>query len=232
MALVQFGGGVTQMRGSIGGTCFSRSAAGNIVRARTKPINPRSALQQARRATAAMLTNYWSATLTEQQRTDWRAYAAGTTWTNRLGQVISINGLAAFVRTNALNALSGEAVIAAAPLALGHAAGIVGTFTAEPTASTITLAEPSAGWDKGVDDDWWFIFQYPPTEAGRIAFPKGGRYLTSFEGDQTTPPTVTTPITSLWTMQLGQRMTLGFMHLDPQMRVAVRTFAQAVCADP
>ena len=50
MALVQYGGGIVDARGSIGGNTFSKCAGGHYMRARTKPVNPKSALQQTRRA--------------------------------------------------------------------------------------------------------------------------------------------------------------------------------------
>ncbi|GAI58374.1 unnamed protein product, partial [marine sediment metagenome] len=39
MALVKYGGGITQMSGSIAGNTFARNRYGNYVRSRTKPIN-------------------------------------------------------------------------------------------------------------------------------------------------------------------------------------------------
>jgi len=166
MALVMLGGGVTDIRGSIAGTTFSRSAAGNYARSRKKPVNPRSALQTLRRANVGYLTKYWSNTLTEQERTDWRAYAAGTTWTNKLGQSIAISGLSAFLRLNALHRMTWSTVITAAPLAMGHAGGVTITFDAESDTSKIQMNEPGGAFDKSTDlQELWF-FQGLPTEPG------------------------------------------------------------------
>jgi len=232
MALVKFGGGIVGMSGKIAGTVFARGPGGNVAHALTKPVNPRSALQQARRSKVAFFTHEWSTTLTELQRTDWRAYASGTTWHNRLGEVITINGLAAFLGVNALNSLFNSTLITAAPLALGHAAGITMTFTAEPTSGNIKLNEPSSGWDKSTDDDNWVLYQYAPVEPGRIAMPKGAKFLSSVQGNSGAPQSFPLTKTSLYTMQEGQRITVASMHLDPQKRISVRTFAQVIATDP
>ncbi len=75
MALVKYGGGIVQMSGSIGGDTFARNRYGNYVRARTKPVNPNTTLQQAVRASMSFLTNRWAQTLDAAQRTAWNPYA-------------------------------------------------------------------------------------------------------------------------------------------------------------
>lgn len=50
MALVQFGGGILDARGSIGGQVFSKNRFGNYMRARITPVNPNSARQAVVRA--------------------------------------------------------------------------------------------------------------------------------------------------------------------------------------
>ncbi|GAH72801.1 unnamed protein product, partial [marine sediment metagenome] len=99
MALVLTGGGVADIRGSIGGITYSRSAAGLIARNRVKPVNPRSSRQVSARARISVLTERWNGTVTEQQRADWRTHAAGTPGTNKLGQTITLSGLDHYVRT-------------------------------------------------------------------------------------------------------------------------------------
>lgn len=230
MAVIQLGGGVTDIRGSIGGSTFARNAGGNYIRARRKPVNPMSTRQVARRTALAWLTTYWSKTLTAQQRADWRAYAAGTTWTNRLGQVIEINGLAAFLRLNALERLVPNAPHAAAPTAMGHAGGVTATFAAESDTTKIQLDEPTGAFDKSTDDDVLFLFQGLPQEAGRQMHPSGFRYIGVCEGDSMTPPTFPLEFTSAYTMAAGQLVTLRLMFHDASFRVAGPTWQTATAA--
>ena len=230
MAVVLLGGGVADMRGSIGGTTFSRSKAGNYARNRTKPVNPKSALQNARRANVAFLSTYWSKTLTEQQRTDWRAYAAGTTWINKLGQTIENNGLSAFLRLNALHRLIPSVVIPAAPLAMGHGGGIDFTFSAESDTSKIQMNEPDVSFDKDTElQNIWF-FQGLPTEAGRLATPKGFKYIGRVWGSAGTPLVFPYELDSAYTMQAGQLVTIRAMWHDEFYRVAGPFWASATAA--
>jgi len=230
MALVQFGGGVSQIRGSIGGTVFSRGAGGAIARARTKPINPRSPLQNVRRSNHAYLTTYWSLTLTEQQRVDWRDYAHSTTWTNRLGQTIQINGLAAFVRINSLILLAGLPVVPAAPTATGHAGGVTISFAAQNDTKKFQLDEPGGAFDKDADGHTLYLFSGFPTEAGRIATPKGFRFLQTVDGDSVTPETFPLEVDAPYTMAEGQLLTMRAMFVDDHYRSSGPYFATATAA--
>jgi hypothetical protein len=107
MALVKYGGGLVQMSGSIAGTTFARNASGNFARARTKPVNPSSALQVTRRTALAYLTEYWHETITSAQRTAWATYANAVPMKNRLGESIKISGFNHFCRSNSVRLMMG-----------------------------------------------------------------------------------------------------------------------------
>ena len=229
MALIKMGGGITDIRGSIGGTTFSRCAGGNYMRARTKPVNPRSTLQSARRARIGHLTKYWSNTLTAQQRADWKAYAAGTSWQNKLGETIEINGLAAFIRVNALILLYSSTVLAAAPLAMGHAGGVTFSFAAESDTSKLQLAEPGGAFDKTTDGHYLMFFGGLPSEAGRAATPKGFRYITHVAG-AAVPQNFPYEMSAPYTMASGQLITVRAMFKDESTRISGPHWATATAA--
>lgn len=100
MALVKYGGGVIQASGSIAGTTHARNRFGNYIRARTKPVNPRSTGQGKVRTAMSFLTNQWSATLTAGERAAWATYAAAIAMKNRLGETVYMTGFNHFVRSN------------------------------------------------------------------------------------------------------------------------------------
>jgi|TARA_Y100000310_G_C20692407_1_gene823191 hypothetical protein len=220
MALIKLGGGITDIRGSMGGNTFSRNKAGNYLRSNKKPVNPRSPLQVVVRNTQAFLAKYWSATLTAQQRIDWRAYAAGTQWTNKLGETIEIGGNAAFMQLNALRFAGGLTIHPAAPTAMGHAGGVGFTFAAETDTPALAIADPTQGWDKDTDDHELFIFSGLPTEAGRDATPKGFRFCETLSGDSSTPLTFPYDVTPPYTMAIGQNITIRAMFQDENFRVS------------
>jgi len=231
MANIMLGGGVTDIRGSIGGNTFSRSKSGNYIRARKKPVNPRSNLQESRRAAASMLSREWGKTLTEVQRAAWRAYADATNWTNSLGQTITIPGLSAFLRTGAMLVLAGESYQATAPTESGSAGAVDYTFTATEDDQKIVLTEPTAPWDKDTNDDFVLFFQGLTQPAGRIAVPGLFNFLGKLEGDDTTPPTFPHEFSSKFTFNEDNQITIASVHLDALGRVSGRTFKR-VQADP
>jgi len=101
MALVQYGGGITQMAGSIAGQTHARNRFGNYIRARTKPVNPKSDRQAKVRAIIAELVERWNETLSDAQRTAWETYAAAITMKNRLNADIHLTGFNHYIRSNA-----------------------------------------------------------------------------------------------------------------------------------
>lgn len=230
MANIQFGVAIADARGSVGGNVFSRGRGGAILRNRVKPVNPRSALQNVRRGQQSFLSRYWSQTLTVQERADWNAYAAGTTWTNKLGQSIEINGNAAFMRLNSLLLLIGVAVREGAPTAMGHAGGITLAFDAESDTSNIEVAEPGGAFDKDLDGDYVILFQALPVSGGRAAGTKGFRYIGYFEGDSVAAPTFPQDIASAYTMVDGQIATCRAIHIDPDFRVSSAVYQSEIVA--
>ncbi|MBA7653706.1 hypothetical protein ES703_61563 [subsurface metagenome] len=101
MALVKYGGGITQMSGSIGGNTYARNRYGNYVRARTKPVNPNSARQVKVRSIIAELTERWYDALDAAQRLAWQTYADAVVMKNKLGESIKLSGFNHFIRSNA-----------------------------------------------------------------------------------------------------------------------------------
>lgn len=230
MALVQLGGGVTDLRGSIAGTTFSRSGAGNYARSRKKPVNPRSAMQNDRRAQVAYLAKYWSDSLSEQERTDWRAYAEATSWSNKLGQSITINGLAAFMRLNVLQRMIPSGVIDAAPTAVGHGGGVTLGFTAESDTTKIQLAEPTGAFDKDTDIHNLWVFVGIPAEPGKISIPKGFKYIGRVWGSSGSPLAFPYELDAAYTMRAGQLVTIRAMFHDEHYRVSGPHWQQATAA--
>lgn len=225
MALIQFGGGITSMRGSLAGNTFSRSKSGDYVRSRKKPVNPRSPLQNTRRAQMAYLARYWSHSLTPQERTDWRAYATGTSWTNKLAQAIEIGGNAAFLRLNTHIAVYGGTLRHAAPEAMGHAGGVTFTFAAESDTTKIQMDEPNGAFDKAVLGHYINFYQGIPTEIGRIATPKGFKYIGSVYGHDSAPLAFPYELDAAYTMAAGQFITIKAMFNDDTYRLSGPFFA-------
>jgi hypothetical protein len=231
MAIILPGPGIADIRGSIGGVTFARNAGGAYARNRTKPVNPRSEDQRARRAATSQLTTYWSDGLTEEQRQGWRDYASGTTWTNRLGQVITINGTAAFVRTNTIRLILGLAVQEDAPGQPGTAATVTAEVAANDTTQKISISKPSAPWDDTDDNDYVLFFQAQPSNAGNPKARTGWKFLTYVVGGAT-PPTFPKAVDSLYVLTAGMNQAVDVLHLDTLGRLSSRTTSPCVVATP
>ena len=231
MALIQLGGGVTDIRGSIGGTTYSRNAAGNYARRRVKPINPRSNTQDMTRAILSYLSNYWAKTLTEIQRTAWRMYAAATNFTNKLGQTIHINGMASFVRVNGLLLYTDQTLQAAAPVLTGHAGAMEFSFTADPTLDKLSIAEPSGSWVETDEDDRLYLWQSRPMSAGRLTSPSGWKFLSTIVGG-IVPPTWPYEPDSLYPMEEDQQVAVKMIHQDAEGRVSSPTIQVMAAVSP
>lgn len=231
MATVRFGGGVADMRGSIGGVTMSRGKAGATARTRIKPLTHHSAAGVTRRAAFSLLTTYWGKTLTQVQRDAWNVYAASTNFSNRLGDTIQNSGMSCFVRLNALLLMIGKAIVTAAPVGGGHAASETATCLAEPTAALISIGTPVGGW-VNTDTAAYLIFRVSaPQPAGRLAKPSKFAYL-GYVAGASTPPTFPHTIACPFIMAVGNNVWIEITHVDSQGRVSAPTLTCVVAANP
>lgn len=134
MALVRYGGGVIQMSGSVAGNTYARNRYGNYMRARTKPVNPKSAYQVAIRGAMAVLVELWNDVSMVDLRAGWDTYADNVTMKNKLGESIKLSGFNHFIRSNATRQMHGHNLVLTAP----------GLFT---------LADPLGGFTLACTED-------------------------------------------------------------------------------
>lgn len=190
MALVVYGGGVTDLSGSIGGNTFSRNASGAYVRSKSIPVNPQTARQYASRGWFTAASTIWQNTLTELQRQAWRDYAAATGVINRLGQTIYLSGLNMFLRTLVARGVASSSAILDAPIdaGLGESPGVLSGTISEAT-NELTLAfDDTKDWCDEDDSD--LLVQVGTPQGSSIAYFNGPyRYAEKVEGDGTTAPT-------------------------------------------
>lgn len=218
MALILPGAGVADIRGSAGGVTFSRTAAGNIMRRRVKPVNPNSAAQTAVRGYLSDLTAVWRDTLTPAQRLAWETYAAGTNWMNRLGQTIQLSGLSMFLRSASIMKQIGRSTWTTAPTT----PGIPGQETLWTPTFNITGNDVDVAYTFPVNvADKDYVFYVSPPVSPAVMFHAGPwRYLGKVEGNVSTPPS--SPMTAAypWTLGAGQKVFIYCRRLDPDSRLS------------
>lgn len=182
MASVKYGGGIIQMSGSIAGNTFARNRFGNYVRARTKPVNPKSDRQNIIRTILSYLTEYWHQDLDDEERNLWNVYAAAVAMQNRLGETIYLTGFNHFLRTNCPQLMLTEAVKTAAPGTLSLMEKDETTVCSEEdiAAQTFTFTFNNTGWGVNPDDKYWMCFyQGQPKLVSRHFFAGPWRFMSA-----------------------------------------------------
>lgn len=130
---------ISEIRGTIASTTFSKNAAGAIIRNRVKPINRNSNAQNAVRQSFASISSLWRG-LTQPQRNSWIEATPDFPYQDSLGQTKQLTGAQLHQKLN-LNLLSiGESPIQSAPpqtsfpeLAVGAVSPAAATFTVDFT---------------------------------------------------------------------------------------------------
>lgn len=207
MALIGLGGGVTEIRGSIGGTVFSKNRYGAYARKRTVPVDPGSTAQTKIRATYGQVRNAWFSVLTAQQRTDWATYATNVPVQNRLGQSITLTGWNMFSRTNSALLYNDMDIIADAPtdFSLAEQDATLAITVSEATQLVSVAFDDTMDW---CDEDGSALLLYVSRPQNPTVNYFKGSYLIAgtIDGDSGTPPTSPTTIALPFAAVEGQKI--------------------------
>ena len=207
MALIKYGGGIVQMSGSIAGNTFARNHYGNYARARTKPINPNTTLQQNVRNSLAFVTVLWSQTLTADQRAAWNLYGQNVPMLNKLGETVYLTGFNHFIRSGAFRKRYGAGSYLDGPT----------IFEVPPTdpAFSITASEATQqisctfdntlGWANEVGGHL-VMFVGQPQNAQRNFFDGPWQLSAWLPGDDVAPPASPVVIPSKYAIAAGQHV--------------------------
>ena len=198
--LVKWGGGLVQGTGSIAGTTFARNSAGNYARARTKPVNPRSALQIAVRSAVGYFTQRWADVLTTTQRGQWATYANYVNMKNKLGESIKLSGFNHYIRVNTVRQQLGNSKCDDGP-------SVLALPEKDPTfaiSASVATQKISVVWDDTLP--WTDIaasvlgvWMGRPQKKTRNYFGGPWKVMGPIPGNQTSPTQMTPP------MPLGTR---------------------------
>lgn len=231
MALVQFGGGITKMSGSLAGNTFARNRSGDYVRARTKPINPNTIRQMQVRNALAMLTERWSDTLTAAQRTAWNLYASNVNWLNKVGQTIKLSGFNHYIRSNAIHARLGQAIIDAGPVVfeLPETDPILNITASEATQQITVNFDITLPWSSEATAVMQF-FQGQPQNGQRNFFAGPFRYMGGVAGID--PGGAVSPEieTAVFTISEGQHLWMYARIIRADHRISTAFMVDVLCA--
>lgn len=190
MALITTGIGISEIRGSEGGSTFSRNHYGMYVRQRSVPVNPNSGRQQAARANFAAIAARWLGILTDAQRTAWNLYGSSVPMQNKLGQEIYLTGFSHYLRSNTPRVLAGATIVDAGPVifSLPEVDPTFAVTISEATQVLSVVFDNTLAW-ANEDDAIMTISCMKPVAASRAYLVGASRYADVVEGDAITPPT-------------------------------------------
>lgn len=227
MALIRFGGGVVDARGSIAGTVFSRNRFGGYTRARTKPVNPRSSRQMGARIAVMFLAEQWrESPMTDAKRLAWEVYANSVNWQNKLGETVKLTGFNHFMRANCMLLRIGQPIITDGPVDLGLPGG-------DPNLQVSALSAGAGTYTLTFDDDLpWndedgaglIIDAGSPQNATRNFFNGPWRHDQWISGSAGFPkdsPQVGMTLKA-WTAVLGQKIWFRFSIIRADGRVSTK----------
>ena len=164
MALVTYGGGVTEFSGSLAGNTFQRTRAGQIVRTRsTRPSRSTTPMTITQSNTYSLM-HQWR-TLTEEQQGQWNTFAGIHTRINIFGQQKTLSGCNYFISINSNLLLCGSAVIVNPP-----------TFNAPITIKTLELVAVAGNisanyeMEDSVINTRFIIMSTPPIQGTTLSF--------------------------------------------------------------
>jgi hypothetical protein len=203
MATIRYGGGITQISGSIAGNVYARNRFGNYMRPRTKPVNPNSVYQAAIRTYLSYLTTYWHETLSAANRTGWATYANAVIMKNRLGESIKLTGFNHFLRVNIIRKQLEQTLTPNAPTVLALPdKDTVFAITASAGSGKITVTwDDAAPWGD-IAASVMGIWQGRPQLVTRNFFNGPWRKAGSIPGNQASP----SEITAVFTLVEGQKV--------------------------
>jgi len=149
MASIKFGAFLTDMRGKIGGSVFSKNKNGAYAKNKVTPSNPQSGAQMAVRNLLAGFAQQWR-TLTETVRQGWIDGAVNFPRTNVFGDSYTLSGNMLFNSLNSNLAKIGISPITACPSPKGVSARVIDNVTATATTLDVEIGTAIATSDKAI----------------------------------------------------------------------------------
>jgi len=203
MALVKYGGGITQMSGSIAGNTFARNRSGNYVRARTKPVNPNSAAQITCRSGIAQIVAYWNDIVTPNERIAWSTYANAVAFKNKLGETTYLSGFNHFVRYNAIYLRQAGLIEASGPSVLAlPAQDSTVSVVAKVTGNNLEITYDAGAEWQSIPGSQMIIWCGQPQLATRNFFAGPWKLAGGIAIGQANPKVISAP----YTLILGQKI--------------------------
>lgn len=200
---------VADLSGKVGANVFSHNRGGKYVRVLSIPTNPNTPQQVAVRSAFAFLTDRWTNILTVAQRLAWIVYALNVKVPNRIGEQISLSGLAMYTRCNTAKRAQAIAVSDTAPTVFTNAL-FLQQSASNASEATQTVEFPfavsplTAPWANEVGS-FLMVFLSRPQNVSIRYFRGPYRFSGAIQGDPV-PPTSPFVVTAPFAFVVGQKL--------------------------
>lgn len=141
MAKVKFSALISEMRGKLNGSVFSKNRGGNYLRTKVTPANLQTAPQTTARARLAQFSQAWRS-LSEVQRAAWSGAVDSFSSTNVFGDTVNPTGNTLFTKLNINSAIAG-----------GSQMNVPPALVAVPSPSNVALTATATGNVLNLDFD-------------------------------------------------------------------------------
>ncbi len=177
----KFGIVVVDGRGKSNGNVYAKNRAGNYIRTKVTPVNPRTGAQLGQRSSVSNLSQAWRA-LSEANRAAWNAAVVNFQKTDIFGDLRKPSGFNLYMRLNLNRLAIGESTIDIPPVPSGVNDIVLGTLTATDT-PTLSLAYTAAasGSSKII------VRATPPVSPGKSFVKSEFRKISTFVGNVASP---------------------------------------------
>lgn len=167
MAIGRPGPIVTDIRGKVGDTVYTRTQGGLTIKSPPVWEQPASERRDAAQAAIEAVSQAWTSDLTQEQRDAWWATAKAHPLPDRWGHPGLTNGYALFIRTNARYWLWLETLLVQDPPANPHLPRPQSTIAFDGTTDKGTITVPPTGWTEPPHAYAVYVQQGKPCTAGR-----------------------------------------------------------------
>jgi hypothetical protein len=211
MAKIKLSAVVSEMRGKLNGSVFSKNRGGAYVRNKVTPVNPQTTSQGNVRSKLTALSQGWRS-LTETQRNAWNTAVSNFTGTDIFGDIKTPSGINLYTKINLNLANAGQSQLNLPPLP-----GSVGVFnsltiTATATTPALTVAFTQTGVAAG---QTVIVEATTQLSAGKNFVKSEFRKIGTFTGGTATPYNALAAYTAKFgTLVAGQKIFIRFKAIS------------------
>lgn len=186
MAKIKLSAIVSEMRGKLNGSVFSKNRGGAYLRTKVTPVNPQSLAQGSVRALLTTLSQSWRG-LTEAKRLAWNSAVSQFTSTDIFGDIKTPSGINLYNKLNLNLGAIGEAAIDTPPNPVGVGYVSALSLVADESANTIAATFTAEG---GTVDQTVIVEATPCLSAGKSFVKSEFRQIGTFAGNAASPQAI------------------------------------------